>query len=44
LKVFHVVQFNAHHVRLQITQSKLFGSERGNLKIYIHGNHTDICV
>jgi len=43
LNVFDGILFNAHDVRLQFIQSKLFECERGNMKISIHGNHMDTC-
>jgi len=44
LNVFDGILFNAHYVRLQIIQSKLFECERVNMKTSIHGNHMDTCV
>jgi len=44
LNVYDGILFNAHYVRLQFMQSKLFKCERGNIKTSIHGNHTDTCV
>jgi len=44
LNVFDEILFNAHYVRLQFIQSKLFECERGNMKTSIHGNHMDTCV
>jgi len=44
LNVFNGILFNAHYVRLQFIQSKLFECERGNMKTSFHGNHMDTCV
>jgi len=38
LNEFDGILFNAHYVRLQFIQSKLFECERGNMKTSIHGN------
>jgi len=44
LNAFDGILFNAHYVRLQFIQSKLFERDGGNIKISINGNHTDTCV
>jgi len=44
LNVFDGILFNAHYVRVQFIQSKLFECDGGNIKTYIHGNHIDTCV
>jgi len=44
LNVFDGILFNAHYVRLQFMQSKLFECEGGNMKTSIHGNHMVTCV
>jgi len=44
LNVFDGILFNAHYVRLQFIQSKLFECDGGNMKTSIHGNHMNTCV
>jgi len=44
LNAFDGILFNAHYVRLQFIQSKLFECDGGNMKISINGNHMNTGV
>jgi len=44
LNVFDGILFNAHYVRLQFIQSKLFECDGGIMKTSIHGYHMNTCV
>jgi len=44
LNLFDGTLFNAHYIRLQFIQSKLFERDGGNIKLSIHGNHLETCV